>query len=200
MRKTEVVAALGQRRLLLPAWVRAALSANDRLKLYLTVLQAAAAHALRPDAEPPDFSAEIAAAGLTGRWLGEVAGTARRDHDMFVIPELIRLVKGLADDLALMARPVIESTSPDDASHARVQGWLQWLRALPHDRLDDAQVEALTHGRRGASDSVHLLVMDLHRQINRIASDLAGEDIDGANVWELEDPDRPRVATVSRPG
>ena len=45
MQKTAAVASLGQRRLMLPAWVKAALSANDRLKVYLTVLQAASSHA-----------------------------------------------------------------------------------------------------------------------------------------------------------
>jgi hypothetical protein len=41
MEKIEAVASLGQLRLLRPAWTKAALAANDRLKLYLTVLQAA---------------------------------------------------------------------------------------------------------------------------------------------------------------
>ena len=35
MQKGNAVAALGQRRLMLPGWVKAALSANDRLKVYL---------------------------------------------------------------------------------------------------------------------------------------------------------------------
>ncbi len=41
MQKTQAVAALGQRRLMLPGWVKAALSANDQLKVHLTVLQSA---------------------------------------------------------------------------------------------------------------------------------------------------------------
>ena len=41
MLKEKAVASLGQQSLLLPAWVKAALLANDRLKLYLTMLQAA---------------------------------------------------------------------------------------------------------------------------------------------------------------
>ena len=69
---------------------------------------------------------------------------------------------------------------------ARVQRWLDWLGALPSDRLSDQQVEELTHGRRGGADSLHLLVMDLHKQINRLAGELASEVIDGANVWELQ--------------
>lgn len=48
MQKTAVVASLGQRGLLLPGWVMAALRANDRLKVYLSVLQAARSHATHP--------------------------------------------------------------------------------------------------------------------------------------------------------
>jgi len=33
---------------MLPGWVKAALAANDRLEVYLTVLQAAASHASQP--------------------------------------------------------------------------------------------------------------------------------------------------------
>lgn len=50
MQKTQAVASLGQHRLMLPAWVKAALSAKDRLKVYLTALQAASAHASHPPA------------------------------------------------------------------------------------------------------------------------------------------------------
>lgn len=63
MQKSEAVAAMGPSTLLLPAWIKAALAANDRLKLYLTVVQAAAAHADNPESEPLDLRREMAAAG-----------------------------------------------------------------------------------------------------------------------------------------
>jgi hypothetical protein len=56
MRKGQALATLGQRGLLLPVWVKAALAANDRLKLYLTVLQAAASHAEHPEHDASDLS------------------------------------------------------------------------------------------------------------------------------------------------
>lgn len=37
MKKSPVVESLGQYRLMLPVWVKAALAANDRLKVYLIV-------------------------------------------------------------------------------------------------------------------------------------------------------------------
>jgi len=198
MQKAQVVAALGQQRLMLPAWVKAALAANDRLKVYLTVLQTAAAHASHPNQDLPDLSKELANAGLSSGWLPDLAATATRIDKELFIPDLSRLVKCLTEDLGTMAKPVLEISSVGADQHTRVQHWLLWLAALAADRLSDKQVEALTHGRRGAADSVHLLIMDLHKQINRLAGELASEVIDGANAWDLKPEDRPRVMAFMR--
>ncbi|WP_233446761.1 MULTISPECIES: hypothetical protein [Paraburkholderia] len=48
MQKNQALAVMGQRSLLMPGFIKAALAANDHLKLYLSVLQAAAAHAEHP--------------------------------------------------------------------------------------------------------------------------------------------------------
>lgn len=144
MQKTQAMASLGQHRLMLPAWVKAALAANDRLKVYLTVLQTAASHASHPRREPPDLAREAAAAGLNGAWLHEVVTVARRAGDALLVPDLPRLVACLGDDLAIMARPVLETTPAGAQPHPRVKQRLDWLRALPADRLRDRQVEELT--------------------------------------------------------
>jgi uncharacterized protein Yka (UPF0111/DUF47 family) len=198
MNKSQAVESLGQHRLMLPAWVKAALSANDRLKVYLTVLQTAAAHAAHPKHDLPDLTKEIAAASLGAAWLHDVVVATTQIDEALLIPDLARLVKGLADDLATMARPVLETTPAGAESHTRVKRWLAWLAALPADRLNDQQLEGLTHGRRGGPDSLHLLVMDLHKQINHLSGELASEVIDGANVWDLLPEDRPRVAAFMR--
>ena len=198
MQKTAAVASLGQRRLMLPAWVKAALSANDRLKVYLTVLQAAAAHASQPKHELPDFTTEMSAAGLRESWLQEIVPGATRIEQDLHLSEMPKLVGCFAQDLAVMARPALESTHEAAQLQQRVQYWLDWLNALPSDRLSDAQIEAFTQGRPDGPDSLHLLVMDLHRQINRLAGELATEIIDGANVWDLQPADRLRVAAFMR--
>lgn len=182
---------------MLPAWVKAALGANDRLKGYLTVFQTASAHAAHPAAEVPDLARELAAAGLDGAWLHDVAAAARRVDDDLLLPDMPRLVKSLEEELGTMARPVLE-TAADSADAARVKHWLDWLRALPPDRLSARHLDALTRGRRGDGDSVHLLVMDLHKQINKLAGELASEVIAGANVWDLQPQDRTRVAAFMR--
>ena len=198
MQKIAAVASLGQRRLMLPAWVKAALAANDRLKVYLTVLQAAALHAAQPKCELPGLATEMAAAGLADPWLQEVAaGATRIDADLH-IPDMARLVKCFADDLGIMARPVLETTAAALEPHQRVQQWLGWLSALPADRLSRQQIDGFTQGAPDHPDSLHLLVMDLHRQINRLSGELASEVIDGAKVWELQPADRVRVAAFMR--
>lgn len=87
MQKTQAVASLGQHRLMLPAWVKAALSANDRLKVYLTMVQSASSHASHPHRDVPDLGQEIAAAGLNAAWLQDLAAAARRVDDDLFIPD-----------------------------------------------------------------------------------------------------------------
>jgi uncharacterized protein Yka (UPF0111/DUF47 family) len=198
MQKSQAVASLGQHRLMLPAWVKAALAANDRLKVYLTALQSASSHAAHPNRELPDLSKEISAAGLNPSWLHDLASGARWVDEELFIPDLARLLKCIESDLSSMARPVLETTSGGAEAHRRVQLRLGWLSGLAKDRLNDEQMAELTHGRRNHGDSLHLLVMDLHKQINKLSGDLASEVIDGANVWELKPQDRPRVAAFMR--
>ena len=99
--------------LLLPARVTAALRANDRLKVYLTLLQAASSHASHLAREVPDLAVEMAAAGLNEAWLRDAAPAARWVDDGLVFPDMARLLKGFIDDLASMARPVLETTASD---------------------------------------------------------------------------------------
>ena len=180
MQKASAVESLGQRELLLPARITAALRANDRLKVYLTVLQAASSHASHLARAAPDLALEMATAGLNEAWLRDAAAAARWVDDGLVFPDLARLLTGFSDDLASMARPVLETTASDAPLHVRAQHWLAWLAGVAPDRLSEKQIEALTHGHRRGPDSLHLLVMDLHKQINRLAGELASELIDGA--------------------
>jgi uncharacterized protein Yka (UPF0111/DUF47 family) len=203
MEKTQAVASMGQRAMLLPAWIKAALSANDRLKLYLTVLQAAAVHVEQPDSEAPDLRSEMAAAGVHVDWLRELPSAASRLDGVLVIPQLPQLTQKLAEELGTMARPLFEAGEADACLRERVRYWIDWLGTLHGDHLAWESLHRLTRGQRtrddaDGGDSLHLLVMDLHRQLNRQAAALAGEQIDGAHVWQLNDADRARVAAFMR--
>ena len=194
MEKMEAVATLGQTELLKPARVRAALAANDRLKLYLSVLQAAHEHASGADAPALDLSREFAAAGVKASWLAEIPANAYREGKRLHIADLPRLRELLAEDLRVMGRPVEDQG--DLAT--RVDHWCDWFAQLEPDTLSSDELHALTSGKRGKDDSLHLLVMDLHKAINRLAAELSSENIDGAHVWQIDEADRARVAAFMR--
>ena len=210
MQKSDAVASLGAQSpvlssLLRPAQLRAALKANDRLKLYLSVLQAAAAHAADPHEATLDLAREIAAADISVRseaeWLHDLPATAAAEGPHSVrVPDLSRLALRLHDDLGVMARPLIEGDGADATLAERVAGWQARLAALTGPVLDAGQLEALTHGQRGRGDSLHITVMDLHKALNRLAAGLSTDTIDGAHCWQLAEDgsDRPRVAAFMR--
>jgi len=222
MQKSDAVAAMGKSTLLLPAWIKAALAANDRLKLYLTVLQAAAAHAAHPDTEPLDLRRETVAAGIEGHWLRDLPAASSQVDGALLIPELRRLAQRLAEDLSVMARPLLEAHETHETGsdpHVRVKHWVDWLGALggKHtngETLSSDQLRSLTNGKRGGDrdgtrghgndksghddDSLHLLVMDLHKQLNQLAATVSDEQISGAHVWQLLPADRARVEAFMR--
>jgi uncharacterized protein Yka (UPF0111/DUF47 family) len=197
--KTQAIAAMGQRSLLLPGWIKAALSANDRLKLYLSVLQVAFAHAEHPDSELPDLTAELVAAHVDAPWLRDMPASASLVDGTLLLPDLAVLVQRLAEDLETMARPLLEPDDQADALRVRVQHWLDGFDTLRGERVSRAQLQSLTRGQRtNGDDSLHLLVMDLHRALNQLASTVSSEEIDGAHVWQLQPADRGRVVAFMR--
>ena len=201
MLKEKAVASLGQSSLLMPAWIKAALAANDRLKLYLTLLQSAAQHASAPDGPVGRWEKDIAQTGLPDApWATELVSGAYCDDDLLILPRLHSLMEALGDDLTTMARPVCDTGQAGAAALAgRRDHWLQKLRRLADDEgLHRADLNELTHGDHKAGDSLHLLVMDLHKQINALSSELATDDVDGAHVWQVHDDDRPLIQAFMR--
>ncbi|MDE2433293.1 MAG: phosphate transport regulator [Burkholderiales bacterium] len=198
MEKTGAVAELGGSSLLMPSWIKASLAANDRLKLYLTALQAAADHADNPDHTALDLQREMRAADVADEWLHDMPASATRAGSDLFLPDLERLTQRLADDLLTMARPLLAVHHLQHDLSGRVGHWQSWLHSIKGDKLSDDVLTSLTHGRHGRDDSVHVLIMDMHKLINQLASELASDTIDGAHVWQLDDTDRPLVAAFMR--
>jgi uncharacterized protein Yka (UPF0111/DUF47 family) len=201
MLKEKAVASLGQQSLLMPAWVTSALAANDRLKLYLTLLQSASQHAASPKALLSDWGRDLAQAGLhDAGWLQDMVKAAYFDDQMLILPQLSQLIAVLATDLSIMARPVCDSGREDHLKlAARRDLWLQRFHQMEDDEgISREALAELTHGNRKSADSFHLLVMDLHKQLNAMSSEIATENLDGAHVWQIEDHDRPLIQAFMR--
>lgn len=198
--KARIVEALGERRLLLPDLLNEALSANDRIKYRLTVLQSAKARADFPDETFSDLRAERLACGITDTAYDDVVGgTIRQGADTYALPQGRELCAALRDDLAAMVIP-FEAGQKSEAEEFRAR--LQELTAVPwcgdDGTVAGTTIAALTAGERAQGDSVHLLVMDMHKALNRLQAEIATESIDGAMTYGLRGDDRSLVAAFMK--
>src|SRR5579863_2721779 len=190
--KIEIVQELGEQALLLPDLLAGALSANDRLKLRLSLLQEALAHGRRPELEPRRFDAERRAAGLVDPVFdATVSGAQLIGRTQILAPGAKELVKGISGDLAAMLAP-LNAADPEGARRfeARRLGLTASLPAAVNDTIDIHAIDAMTSAATDQGDSVHLLVMDMHKAINRLVAETAVETIDGARAHHVTDEDR----------
>jgi uncharacterized protein Yka (UPF0111/DUF47 family) len=187
---------LGERALLLPRKVEEALAANDRLKVRLTLLQAAERHGDHPEEPVPDFMTERRAAGLDGELEELAIANSRRESDGGLhIPGAAATRRHILADLDAMQAPLSLAAAKDaDALAARVRAVNATLPEFDNDRVPTGVIAGMARATRAPEgDSLHVLVMDLHRAINALQGCLAQEDLDGARVWRVTDADRPQI-------
>jgi uncharacterized protein Yka (UPF0111/DUF47 family) len=194
--KSKIAEVLEERSLLLPDLIDRALAANARVKFAFTWLQAARAQAEAPGAPLPDLAAERRAAGIGDASLDAGCAAAHRNGEYYVIPGAKKLFAAIADDLDAMLAPVAAAGQAGSFQPRRAA--LGQIPDLAGDRVPLDLISAATRARREAGDSMHLLVMDLHKAINRLQADLAEEVIDGARVYRLAEEDRPLIRAFMR--
>jgi uncharacterized protein Yka (UPF0111/DUF47 family) len=192
--KTQILEELGERAVLLPTLIDEGLAANDRLKIRLLLLQDAAAQASRPGRRPPSMERELKTVGLTDPIFNTTVSGARPiDADTFHAPGAERLAADMAGDLKAMMAP-IETAEAEEAPKlkARLDAIVKALPSFKGDCVAHTELTSIASAHAGA-DSLHRLVMDLHRALNRVAAATAVEDIEGARVHGLHDEDHDRV-------
>ena len=194
--KASIVASLGERKLALPRMVNEALEANDRIKYLFTLVQAARRQADDPMGTPPRLRNERLQAGIDDLTLDDVPGDAQRiDAASYRVPALPRIMDSIRHDIGVMVQaiqagedelPPEERASLQQRAAVLTRGQLQ----AQGDLIRGSDIDALTRAQRDSSDSAHLLVMDMHKSLNRLQQAVAGETLDGAAVYELEPRDR----------
>ena len=189
--KTQILAAIGESGLQPAAALNAALAANDRLKYAFSLLQMALAHAAHPEQPAATLKRERVACGIDDSDLDTVVAGARLTGQACRVAGAARIIARMADDLRLMAAPVL-ATKPDRLE-ARVGALLTALPSGADDLLAPEAISAMTQAGHGQADSLHRLVMDLHKQLNAMQAALAEETLDGAAAYGLAEADRPLV-------
>lgn len=196
--KSKIVMALGEDAIAMPALVNAALAANDRLKYRFTLLQAARAHALHPDQSHANLRGERLACGIEIAEFDSVVAGAGLENGGYRIPQSTALLGGICEDMQAMLAPFEDSAGlstslRDETLHARLSALLARLEMPSHEVIDDPLIALITSGKREAGDSLHLLVMDAHKALNRLQVELAAEDVDGAAVYGIDESDRAAI-------
>jgi uncharacterized protein Yka (UPF0111/DUF47 family) len=197
--KLQIVDALGEGALLLPARINRALKANDQIKYYFSLLQAACAHADHPTQDFSDLRAERIACGSEDDIFDQVIARSRAigDDGSYSIPHARRIHDLIIDSLREMAAPLSKTAGergmnggPHPNYDARLKA-LQAALAVPgEDKVPASYVNTMTRAARNAGDSPHLLVMDLHRELNKLQAVVAEESIEGASAYGLREDDR----------
>lgn len=191
--KAEIVELLGESRLALPALLNKALIANERAKYVLSVLQMAAAHAATPETEAASLRQDREACGITDSSFDRIVSSSESDgRGQFFIPGAQRLIRLLDRSLIEMIAP-LKAAAMQNGYEARLEKLIRNRPALDDDLISGELIAAMTSGRPESGDGIHVFVMDLHKDLNRLQALTASEDIDGAKTYGLLDSDRPLV-------
>ena len=195
------MAELGEQGLLLPALVNEALAANDRAKYLMTLLQAARAHANQPEQPAADLKQERQASGVDDADLDAVVGGGRKEGpDDYVIPGVRGIHDRLVKEVGRMLAPLREAEKPSPCNgHTPAADYAGRLQGLLADAPSLAADQSLAPTSTGSppapetGDSLHVLIMDMHKGLNQLQLHIAAETLDGASVYGLDDADRPLI-------
>jgi hypothetical protein len=196
MIKTGILGFIGEKGLPLPAQLNAAIVANERAKYVLGVLQLAAANADNPTTDAPTLRSEREACGLVDSGLDHViADSEGLGTGTYHIPMAAHLIRVLAEALDAMLAPLLLARGEAETRQwtERKKRLVEAIPSIEADVLDGDTIAALTSSRPKAGDGIHLLVMDLRKEINRLQALIAEEDIDGAKAYGLKAEDRSLV-------
>ncbi len=197
--KSRIAEELGHVEVVLPSLIAEGLAANDRAKVRMSALQAIVLHARVPSEEPADLAAECRAASMDATAIRAIiAGARSAGAGTIASPGLGELIRALGDDVQVMLRAA--EAGDEAAGKAAAARWPAMLAdgQVTNDEMDARQVEKLVAITTGDGDSLHRLVMDLHKILNRLAASCAEEIVDGAHAHALAAGDKPIIAAFMR--
>ena len=189
--KTQILAALGESELRPAAALNAALAANDRVKYLFSLLQVALDHAEHPAHPAVTLKRERNACGIDDPDLDAAVASARMVGTKCRVQGAGTILARIGADMRLMAAPVL-GVKPDEFG-TRLEHLLAALPSTEDDLVDPVAISAMMAAGHEGSDSLHRLVMDMHKRLNVLQATLAEEMLDGAAAYNLAAADRPLV-------
>src|SRR5262245_12711464 len=163
----------------------------------MTLLQNAKAHSDDPESRGASLRDERLACGLDNPELDDVVEESTSANGSgYHIPRVREIQRLLLENVQAMLAP-LEAFDP-----ARTENVLPFrdrfeklaaVAAPDEDAVPPDYVSRIASADRSGEDTLHLLVMDLHKELNRLQGRVAVEEIDGARVYGLAEGDRPLV-------
>lgn len=198
--KTQIISELGQTDILLPSLLAEGLAANDRIKVRMSALQAAVHRAQEPERPPVELNAESRAAGIPSAALSALIGGAHlAGDDRIAAPNLARLMKEIDDDMETMVRAVRAGKAAESEPLAARFAAIRAAGLVDAaNEIEIARVARLTGVSQSGADSLHRLVMDAHKALNKLAATCSEEIVSGAHAFGLQPDDRSAVESFMK--
>ncbi|HYB22837.1 MAG TPA: DUF47 family protein, partial [Solirubrobacteraceae bacterium] len=169
---------------------------NDRVKYLLALLQSARAAA--DGGRVSDLHEERLAGGVEDPALDRVVGaSALASPGVYRIPRADKVIADALADVEAMLAPLLTAGVEGAQELGRRLAALRPSLELDGELVSAQTLVALTSAER-ERDSLHLLVVDAHRELNALFASLATETVDGALVHNLEPDDRALVRAFMR--
>jgi uncharacterized protein Yka (UPF0111/DUF47 family) len=190
--KETIIKELGEEELILPVLVNNALAANDRIKYFFTLLQTAQSRARNPQREFPNLREERETSDIENIDLDRVVpDSAEISPGMYRIPHAEEIFSEIKKCMKEMSLPVVSGgRGEDEVLNRRLISLIGGIPSHEGEMVSDSTIQIITSGNPEDGDSLHLLVMDLHRALNHLQGELSSEVIDGAMTYLLDDDDR----------
>lgn len=211
MYKNEIINELGITELLLPKIINEALLANDRIKYFFSLLQMTIQHADDPIPKFSNLSYERHTSGVEDTIFDTVISQSIKiDNDHYQIASFKLILNQIFICMDEMIAPLRETKNlakKDDnqtgiiVSEDKIDLYLYYFNRYEslkerfgeinkYDIISSNQIDIINSAQRENGDSFHLLVMDVHKELNKLQLNISQEYIDGASVYGLVKDDR----------
>jgi hypothetical protein len=188
--KEKILIEEGFRKVILPSLVRDGIVANDKVKYLFTLLQCAKIKVYsRKDILSDMFEGtdNIIIAG--SRYNDILENCCLVSEDVLYIQELDKILKEINECILKMIKPLelIEQTEKFKEYNNRLTTMANILLTNYNNSINVETIDSIISAERNRKDTPHLLVMDLHKELNNLLSLIALESIDGANVFNINE-------------
>jgi len=198
--KYQIINELGAFHLLLPKTINDALMANDRVKYFITLLQLSKNFADDPKSEHPDLKKERLLCNINNSSFDTVISqTIKDENNNYKIPILPLIFENIKSNIREMITPLEISgkvSIDDNTKFISYTRRFERLIGLQQDlnNLSSLMINQITSANRDYNDSLHILVMDLHKELNKLQSAISNESLGGAKVYSIQEQDRDLIS------